>query len=212
VKYEPPTDLLHDIFRNVDDPDLFYGVQQSSSLESVMETLEHESSGFKNLLFQSAQYDSEIQMSGDADARGLLKALNSTNLQGIANSLTSTLKGSKSSVSFDSMMQAAIDLRQWDLPVSPLNASPSAALFRTFQSLNTSRSLVDVSNSVNDSLLAILGSLGSTSRSAMSFRAAMKDLGIVTEISDVLSAKSLEETSEEWRKIAERNSWLKTTR
>ncbi|GIC89214.1 DNA-binding protein kinase TEL1 [Aspergillus udagawae] len=211
VKYEPPTDLLHDIFRNVDDPDLFYGVQQSSSLESVMETLEHESSGFKNLLFQSAQYDSEIQMSGEADARGLLKALNSTNLQGIANSLTSTLKGSKSSVSFDSMMQAAIDLRQWDLPVSPLNASPSAALFRAFQSLNTSRSLLDVSNSVNESLLAILGSLGSTSRSAMSFRAAMRDLGIVTEISDVLSAKSLEETSEEWRKIAERNSWLKTT-
>jgi ataxia telangiectasia mutated family protein len=212
VKYEPAPDLLHDIFRNVDDPDLFYGVQQSSSLESVMETLEHESSEFKNLLFQSAQYDSEIQMSGDADAHGLLKALNSTNLQGIANSLTSTLKGSKGSVSFDSMMQAAIDLRQWDLPVSPLNHSPSAALFRTFQSLNTSRSLVDVSNSVNESLLAILGSLGSTSRSAMSFRAAMRDLGIVAEISDVMSAHSLEELSEEWRKIAERNSWLKTTR
>ncbi|KAH2370988.1 Serine/threonine-protein kinase tel1 [Aspergillus fumigatus] len=211
VKYEPPPDLLHDIFRNVDDPDLFYGVQQSSSLESVMETLEHESSGFKNLLFQSAQYDCEIQMSGDADAHGLLKALNSSNLQGIANSLTSTLRGSKSSVSFDSMMQAAIDLRQWDLPVSPMNHSPSAALFRTFQSLNTSTSLVDVSNSVNESLLAILGSLGSTSRSAMSFRAAMRDLGIVTEISDVLSATSLEELSEEWRKIAERNSWLKAT-
>ncbi|PKX97560.1 DNA-binding protein kinase TEL1 [Aspergillus novofumigatus IBT 16806] len=211
VKYEPPPDLLHDIFRNVDDPDLFYGVQQSSSLESVMETLEHESSGFKNLLFQSAQYDSEIQISGDAEAHGLLKALNSTNLQGIANSLTSTLKGSKGSLSFDSMMQAAIDLRQWDLPVSPLNTSPSAALFRTFQSLNTSRSLVDVLNSVNESILAILGSLGSTSRSAMSFRAAMRDLGIVTEISDVLYAKTLEDISDEWRKIAERNSWLKTT-
>ncbi|RHZ52673.1 DNA-binding protein kinase TEL1 [Aspergillus thermomutatus] len=211
AKYEPPPEVLHDIFRNVDDPDLFYGVQQSSSLESVMETLEHESSGLKNLLFQSAQYDSEIQMSGDASAHGLLKALNSTNLQGIANSLTSTLRGSKSSVSFDSMMQAAIDLRQWDLPVSPLNPSPSAALFRALQSLNTSRSLVDVSNSVNESLLAILGSLGSTSRSALSLRAAMRDLGIVTEISDVLSAKSLEEISEEWRKIAQRNSWLKTT-
>jgi ataxia telangiectasia mutated family protein len=46
----------------------------------------------------------------------------------------------------------------------------------------------------------------------MSFRAAMRDLGIVAEISDVMSAHSLEELSEEWRKIAERNSWLKTTR
>ncbi|EAW13128.1 DNA-binding protein kinase TEL1 [Aspergillus clavatus NRRL 1] len=215
AKYEPPPEILHEIFRNVDDPDLFYGVQQSSSLESVMGTLEHESSGLKNLLFQSAQYDSAIQMSEDtnANASGLLRALNSTNLQGIANSLSSYVGGTKgSSVSFESMMQAAINLRQWDIPVSPLNLSPSAALFRAFQSLNSSRTLLEVSSSVKESLLAISDSLASTSRSAMSLRTAMRDLGIVTEISDMLSAKSSEEINEVWKEVAQRNTWLKTTR
>ncbi|KAH8427206.1 DNA-binding protein kinase TEL1 [Aspergillus melleus] len=213
AKFSAPPTELHEIFKNIDDPDFFYGIPQSSSLESVMETLEHESSGFKNLLFQSAQYDSEKQMSGNPNNLGVLKALNSTNLQGIANCVfTSTGGGTKDmTVSFESMLQAATNLRQWDIPISPLNPSPSATIFRTFQTLNTSAALPDVSVTIEESFLATLGSLTSDSRSAMSLRTATRVLGTLAEISDVLGAKSAEEIDHEWEKIKTRSSWLKNT-
>ncbi|KAE8350977.1 Serine/threonine-protein kinase tel1 [Aspergillus coremiiformis] len=213
AKYDAPSDMLHEIFKDIDDPDFFYGIQQSPSLDSVMETLQHESSGFKNLLFQSAQYDSEIQMSENANSYGVLKALNSTNLQGVASSMFSAYGGGlkDTSSSFDSMLQAATNLRQWDIPVPPMNHSPSATVFRAFQSLNTSGSLTDASRSINQCLLTTLDSLTSTSRSAMSLRTAMRVLGIITEISDVLEARSTEEINCEWQKIAARDTWMKTT-
>lgn len=213
AKYEPPTDLLHDIFKDIDDPDLYYGIHKKASLDSVMETLEYESSGFKNLLFQSAQFDSEIQMSESASRYGVLKALNSTNLQGIANSISPMLGYSAdTSTSFDSMLQSATSLRQWDIPVSPLNTSPAATIFRVFQSLNSSTKLTEVSKSIDECLLSTLGLLTSTNRSSMSLRTAMRVLGIITELDDVVNAKSSEEANETWTGIKNRNSWLKTTR
>ncbi|KAJ5782365.1 hypothetical protein N7457_004139, partial [Penicillium paradoxum] len=213
VRYEPPTELLHDVFKNIDDPDLFYGIQQSSSLTSVMERLEYESSGFKNLLFQSAKYDSEIQMTDSAESYGVLKALNSTNLQGIANTMLSASSSAKDApVAFGSMLQAATSLQKWDIPVSPLNSSPSATVFRTFQSLNTSGSLLEVTNSIESGLLTTLDSLLKTGRSAIQLRSSMRALGIMTEISDTLRSSCPEKMEEGWQKIMARSSWLKTER
>ncbi|KAL4887390.1 hypothetical protein BJY04DRAFT_212427 [Aspergillus karnatakaensis] len=212
VKYEPPAGLLHDIFKNIDDPDFFYGVQQSSSLDSVMETLEHESSGFKNLLFQSAQYDSQVQMTGSGNTYGVLRALNATNLQGIANSMLSASgHSSDTSVPFGSMLKAATNLRQWDIPVSPLNTSPSATIFRAFQTLNTSGMLVDVSSSIDESLTNSLNLIDNDRHSALSLRTAMKVLGILTEIEDVINCKSTEDINQQWQRIAARTTWLKNT-
>ncbi|RDW63035.1 DNA-binding protein kinase TEL1 [Aspergillus mulundensis] len=212
VKYEPPAGLLHDIFKSIDDPDFFYGIKQSSSLDSVMETLEHESSGFKNLLFQSAQYDSQVQMAGTGNSYGVLKALNSTNLQGIANSMLGA-RGSSSdtAIPFDSMLKAATNLRQWDIPVSPLNTSPSATIFRAFQSINTPGPLVDMLASIDESFKTSLTLIDSDRRSAKSLRTAMRTLGVLTEIEEVLNSKSATELDQKWTKMSRRISWLKNT-
>lgn len=213
AKYEPPSDLLHDIFRDIDDPDLFYGIQKTASLDSVMETLEHESSGFKNLRFQSAQYDSEIQMAENTNRYGVLRALNSTNFQGVANTMLPAIGDSEdTSSSFNSMLQSATSLRQWDIPVSPMDASPAATVFRVFQSLNMSDTLSEVSKSIDECLLSSLDLLTSSNRSAMSLRTAMRILGIITEVNDVVSARSYEKVSQACLDIMGRNSWLKTTR
>lgn len=215
AKYEPPIGLLHDVFKNIDDLDLFYGIQQSSSLTTIMERLEYESSGFKNLLFQSAQYDSEVQMSERANPHGVLKALNSTNLQGIANTMLSALGTSSETqapLSIDSTLQAATSLQQWDVPVSPLDSSPSATVFRVFQSLDTSSSLSEVACCINDCLLSTLNNLVETGQSAIKLRASMRALGIMTEISDVLQSSSPEAIQEAWKSIMTRSSWLKTER
>ncbi|CAG7979258.1 unnamed protein product [Penicillium salamii] len=217
VKYEPPADLLHDVFKNIDDPDLFYGIERSSSLASVMEKLEYESSGLKNLLFQSARYDSEIQMTDSAESYGVLKALNSTNLQGIANTMLSASSNTNgASVAFDSALQAATSLQKWDLPVSPSDLSPSATVFRTFQGLNTLGSFSEMKSSVEKGLLATLdnlvkaGSPVQTGRSAIQLRASMRALGIMTEVSDTLHTSCSEEIEGQWSKITTRSHWLKT--
>lgn len=213
ARYEPPVELLHDVFKNIDDPDSFYGIQQSSSLATVMERLEYERSGFKNLLFQSAQYDSEIQMSDSANPYGVLRALNSTNLQGIANTMLSASNSAKEApASVDSMLQAATNLQQWDIPVLPLDSSPSATVFRAFQSLNTSSSSSEVIACIDDCLLTILKGLTETGRTAIQLRTSMRALGIVTEISDVLQSASTEQIAEEWNNIETKSSWLKTER
>ncbi|KAL4802065.1 hypothetical protein BDV18DRAFT_147456 [Aspergillus unguis] len=212
VRFEPPAGLLHDIFKNIDDPDFFYGIQQSSSLDSVMETLEHESSGFKNLLFRSAQYDSEVQMTGSGNACGVLKALNSTNLQGIANSMFGSLgNSSDAAIPYGSMLKTATNLRQWDIPVSPLNSSPSATIFRVFQSLNTSGSLLDIRASIDEGFSNNLALINSDRRSAMSLRTAMRVLGILTEVEEVLDSRSAEALTEKWQRISSRTSWLQAT-
>lgn len=213
AKYEPPVGLLHDIFKNIDDPDLFYGIQQSSSLTTVMERLEYESSGLKNLLFQSAQYDSEVQMSDSPNPFGVLRALNATNLQGIANTMLSA-SGSATNVpaSFDSMLQAATSLHKWDIPVSPLDVSPSATVFHAFQSLNTSASLSEVAVSLDNCLLTTLKTMSETGQSTIELRNTMRALGIMTEMSDVLQISSAQEMKDEWEKIMARSSWLKTER
>ncbi|KAJ5690143.1 hypothetical protein N7462_004535 [Penicillium macrosclerotiorum] len=211
AKFEPPIGLLHDVFKNIDDPDLFYGIQQSSSLSTVMERLEYESSGLKNLLFQSAQYDSEVQMSDNANPYGVLRALNATNLQGIANTMLVASSNIKSlPASFDSMLQAATSLQQWDVPVSPSDSSPSAIIFRTFQSLNNSSSLSEFTTCLEDCLLTTANTLVESGQSAIQLRSTMRALGIMSEICDVIQASSSQALEEKWQTILDRSSWLKT--
>lgn len=213
AKYEPPAELIHAVFTNIDDPDLFYGIQQSSSLANVMERLEYEGSGFKNLLFQSAQYDSEIQNSDSPDAFSVLRALNSTNLQGIANTMMSASGNAKEiSTSFDSMLQAATSLQQWNVPVSPLDTSPSTTVYRAFQSLNTSGSLPEATKCIESCLLSTVNTLVGPRRSAIQIREKMRTLGIVTEISDVVLSTSAQEVEDEWERMMARGNWLKTER
>lgn len=211
AKFEPPVGLLHNVFKHIDDPDLFYGIQQSSSLDTVMERLEYESSGFKNLLFQSAHYDSEIQMLGHGNAYGVLKALNSTNLQGIANTMvTSSGTAKDMSISFDSTLKAATNLQQWDIPISPFESSPQSMIFRAFQSLNTSSSLSEINTSIDSSLLVTLDAVIENGQSAMQLRSAMRSLGVLTEMSDLLRSSSSNDMRNKWNEIIGWSSWLST--
>ncbi|KAL2011470.1 hypothetical protein VTN00DRAFT_4188 [Thermoascus crustaceus] len=210
AKYIPPSGLLHDIFRNIDDPDFFYGIQQEPSLDSVMEKLNYESAGIKNLLFQSAQYDSDIQTAGDVNAYGIIKALNATNLQGIASSMFSAPSNSKGATApLESMLETAMSLQQWDIPVPSLAPSAPGVLFRAFQSLNMSSNGTQVLESLDECFTTILDQLVEANQPATSLRASMRALGILTEIDEALYSTSSEQIEEEWKKIRSRDVWLK---
>ncbi|KAJ9371691.1 hypothetical protein DTO282E5_3624 [Paecilomyces variotii] len=210
VRQSLPIDLLHDIFRNIDDPDSFYGIQQEASLRSVMEKLDYESAGIKNLLFQSAQYDSDVQMSGEASAFSVIKALNSTNLQGLASAMLSSPAALKrTSAPFESMLSTAMSLQQWDIPVPSSKTSPTGVLFKTFQGLSTSESSTDIPKLLDESFVILLDHLGESNQSVTSLRSVMKALGILTEVDEVLCSSSSAQIEDEWEKITSREKWFK---
>ncbi|EPS32452.1 hypothetical protein PDE_07412 [Penicillium oxalicum 114-2] len=210
AKYEPPVEFLNEIFRNIDDPDLFYGIQQSSSLATVMERLEYEGTSLKTLLFQSANYDTNIQLSDRVDPSGVLKALNATNLQGVANTLLAASGGHGEGSSSAAMLHAATSLQQWDVPILPADFSPSAMVFKAFQGLNKSISMSEVEASLNECLSKSLSHLVQPSRSTIELRNTMRALGILSEMKDVLQASSSEDMKNEWQKIMTRSNWLKS--
>ena len=55
-------ELMLDIYRNIDDPDSYYGVPQEPSLDLVLSRLDHEAEGFKSLMFRGARLDSQMRM------------------------------------------------------------------------------------------------------------------------------------------------------
>ncbi|KAK1055360.1 Serine/threonine-protein kinase tel1 [Friedmanniomyces endolithicus] len=86
-----PEELLLSIFRQVDEPDSFYGVQQPASLESILGRLDYESDGIKSLMFRTARMDSAMRLSHQApqsDAHGMMRSLSALNLYSLEDQVT----------------------------------------------------------------------------------------------------------------------------
>lgn len=213
VKYMPPPSLLHGIFRKIGDPDLFYGVQQDATLSSVMEKLDYEGAGFKNLIFQSAQYDSDLKLNGNGSTYGIIKALNATNLQGVATAMISAPSTSESRATpSDYLLSTSMSLQQWDISVPPSNSSPSGTLFKVLQNLNVSEDKSTLLEINNTCFMEVLGHLADGQRSAATLRDAMRVLGLLSEVDSVVRSTSPEQLEELWEGITSRKAWLQTER
>lgn len=211
----PSSDLLHDIFQNIDDPDLFYGIQHDASLDSIISKLQHEGSGFKNLFFQSAKYDADIKLTRAADdvnTSNIIEALNSTNLQGLASVISRAPGPSSGKVSaFDGVLSSALYLQQWDIPV-PMTSSATGNLFKALQSLSTTEDRTQAVHTLDDCFVGVLDRLSDDNQSLSSLKASMRTLGILTEIDETLVSHTPDQVKETWQRILQRSSWLKYER
>ncbi|EEP80156.1 conserved hypothetical protein [Uncinocarpus reesii 1704] len=212
VKFVEPTELLHNIFSNIDDPDMFYGVHQEPSIETVLGKLGYESSGLKNLAFQSAYYDTSMTIDGNSDdtsALGILKALNSTNFQGIANAMfRAPGVGERRPEVFDSMLSTALCLKQWDIPI-PNTTSPTGNIFKALQSLNTFEEKAQLVQVLDECFLDMLGCLSKENQSLSSLKDTMQALGVLSELDEILSSESYQQVADSWERVLNRSLWLK---
>jgi ataxia telangiectasia mutated family protein len=209
IKYTPPTLLLHDIYRRIGDPDLFYGIQQDATLTSVLEKLDYESVGFKNLIFQSARYDSDLRLDGKGNTHGLFKALNATNLHGVANAMLSVPNNTEgASIDSEHLLSTAISLQQWDIPALPSQGSAMTVLFKAFQNLNTVDTMKDVLKFNDNCFLDILDQSQDQNRSVTTLRDSMRALGLLTEVDDVLRSTTSAQVEDLWDRITSRTSWF----
>ena len=154
-------EVLRSIFKDMEEPDSYYGVQQRSTLESVLDRLDYEGDGVKSLMFRSAQVDSMMRASHSgaaAGAQGLTRSLASLSFEGLEYALLSGSMADTSD-SQNEMLRAARNLQQWDVAVPQKTEEPAAACFAVFQDLSRASDALLYNRSVRSRLLSQLHSV-----------------------------------------------------
>lgn len=214
AKVEEPTDLLLEIYRNIDEQDAFYGVQQPSSLASMMARLEYEHAGFKSLSFRGAHYDSQIRFSPSAtlaDEEGMVQALETLDLNGLSQSLLGKMTN-MSPVSLKTMLNTARKLEQWDLSAPVSHANCAGSVFRAFQGINNAPHVDAFSGVVDTALTETIRLLRSGEIVGSSIHETLGTLAVLTEMDELCSVRDLEQLEDVWLRFEEREDWMHTER
>lgn len=209
-----PQDILHHIFKHIDDPDIFYGLQQNASLGTVLNRLEYENDGMKSLAFRGAQYDVHLRLQDKAsksDAQALVNALGMLSLDGLSHSLIQ----SQQSISMDThsikrMFQTARKLEQWDLPMPASYDNEAVMLYKSFQAVNLSNDRESLIIAVAEGLKSTFSGLLQSTTKAGSIHASLQSLAALTEMDEVLSSSSSEQFEEMLARFHSRSNWMRT--
>ncbi|KAF2233374.1 hypothetical protein EV356DRAFT_559975 [Viridothelium virens] len=212
IKTPIPNDLLLEVYTNISDPDAFYGVEQQPSLDTVMIKAEHESNGFKSLLYRGARLDSQLRRDANFDAtdyRGILQALNRLNVNSITQSLVNAQQGHAMDENIAaSLLDTARRLEQWDLRPPDSAKPPSATLFKTFQTLNTGHDQSLILRGLDSGLLECMRGVTSQSPTATLLHGPLGALAVLTETSDVMRAGSADALRDTWSNMQSRQGWM----
>ncbi|KAI1154204.1 phosphatidylinositol 3 [Nemania diffusa] len=216
VRAQESTNLLLEIFENIDDPDAYYGLTQVSSLTNVLARLEYEKEGIKSLAFRGAQYDSHIRKSDPAavlDSQSLVGTLGSLDLSGLSYALLQnqqSLDGSSSAV--ESTFSTARKLEIWNLPAPSSTRNPSVAIYKTYQAWNRASETSVVKRVAWTGFTEIMQNALKDDISASSLRDHLGSLAVLTELNaavDVANSTDLEQLLETFRN---RTNWMKSGR
>lgn len=213
ARIQEPTDLLLCIFENIDEQDAFYGVQQPSSLSSMMARLEYENAGFKSLSFRGAHYDSRIRLgTGDWEDEGnMVKILDSLDLNGLSQSLLNKMSKSGPN-SIDSMLQTARKLEQWDISAPTSHASCTSTIFRVFQTVNNAADYKALTLGLDTGIQESMKTLMAGNTAGSSLQTSLSTLSILAEAEEILSSKGSDQLQEACSRFASREQWMSSSR
>lgn len=216
VREQGSEDLLVDIFENIDDPDAYYGLPQTSGLSSVLARLEYEKDGAKSLAFRGAQYDSHIRRrdpSAQQDGRSLVQALGTLGLAGLSDSLLQTqqsLDGAPTSL--ESTFQTARRLEQWNLPVPESTSNFAATVYKAYQAIYKANDMSTIRSTIRESYEKTMRALFTQGYNATILRQHLGSLAVLSELDDVLDATSLSDLESMLAKFDTRTRWMRSGR
>jgi ataxia telangiectasia mutated family protein len=203
-----PDELLLSIFKNIDETDSFYGVQQIPSLAAVLDRLDYEADGFKGLLFRGARLDSQMRRLRNTepqDARGLVRSLVNLNLNSVTHSLLSNqqvFNGGTSMV--DSVLRTARKLEQWDIRAPQMVDTEASTTFKVFQGISNATDLGAVRRRLDDGFLSTVQTMLSPTHTGQSVKASLRTLGMLAEVDDVMTSNSAETLRDAWKNMLNR--------
>lgn len=208
-----PMALQLSIYKNLDEPDSFYGVQRESTLLSVLDRLEYEGDGIKSLLFRGARLDSQMRRANkveSADRQGTIKSLIMLNMNGITNSLLSN--DQFRDVGHDAVeggLSTARKLNQWDVRAPELNHSESSTLFKAFQGLHFAKSAVEARSHFERQLLVTMNYATEKMRSSLPIKTRLRTLAVLTEADEVIESDRSEHLLDTWDHMKAREKWMR---
>lgn len=201
--------LLLSIYRDLDEPDSFYGVDREASLDAVAEQLSFEGSGTKQLLFRGAKADSLLRSNQKADDEclgELIHALANVDMNSIIQHITSSRDDAlRTELARDSIYNSAIKLQQWNLPVSTHQNTLAGINYHALQAVSLATDRSTVNTALNKSCKSIYDLLKQTGTTSKASRALFASLGSLTEVSDMLALSGGEQLRETWRRHKSRD-------
>jgi ataxia telangiectasia mutated family protein len=216
AKSHEPTELLLTIFQSIDDPDLYYGVQQDASLSTILARLEYEKDGPRSLAFRGAQYDSHVRSQDSKsaqEAEHLIKALDVLSLAGLSHSLLQAQQTMGMSITImESMYQTARKLEQWDLPVPSSGSNNAATIYKVYQGVHVAADRASILQAVDEGLSCTMTGLVPNDLSAGALHSSLQSLAVLTEMDEILSAQGSEQFEEMLSRFQNRSDWMKTGR
>ncbi|KAH5541187.1 serine/threonine-protein kinase Tel1 [Parastagonospora nodorum] len=208
-----PLDLQLSIYKNLDEPDSFYGVERGSTLLSVLDRLEYEGDGGKTLLFRGARLDSQMRRTNafdPSDSRGTVKSLIMLNLNSVTHSLLSNDQFQDMGDDVvESTLHTARKLGQWDIKAPEANHTESSTLFKAFQGLHFAKSAVEAKENFERQLIATMNFLTSQGDSSVPEKARLRTLAALTEADEVIRAERSEHLLDTWDRMRAREKWMR---
>lgn len=216
VREQDQGDMLLDIFENIDDPDAYYGLPQTSSLSSVLARLEYEKDGAKSLAFRGAQYDSHIRQRNpntEQDGRSLVRALGTLGLAGLSDSLLQTQQGlDGASTSLESTFQTARRLEQWNLPVPESTSNFAVTVYKAYQAIHKASDMSAIRSTIHEGFEETMRAMSTQGYNATSLRQHLGSLAALSELDDVLDATSFADLEKVLEKFDSRTEWMRSGR
>ncbi|KAK4249918.1 Serine/threonine-protein kinase [Corynascus novoguineensis] len=213
---EDSSEVLLDIFENIDDPDAYYGLNQDASLSTVVARLEYENDGSKSLAFRGAQYDSHLRSRDSAsrqDGQALIKALSSLGLAGLSNSLLQTQQSlDGSSDSLDGTFTTARRLEMWNLPAPSTNDNWAVTVYKAYQSMHQAPDIDAVRGVIHDGLRSTVRHLSSRGLNSSTLRHQLGALAALAELDDVLNVTDQSELQQALKSFEKRSKWMMSGR
>ncbi|RYP47410.1 hypothetical protein DL768_006525 [Monosporascus sp. mg162] len=217
IRAQESTELLMNIFENIDDPDTYYGLSQTSSLSNVLARLEYEKDGSKSLAFRGAQYDSHIRrrdtQAANIDSQSLVGTLNNLGLSGLSHSLLQTqqrLDGSLAAV--DSTFNTARRLEIWNLPAPTSTDNPSVTLYKAYQRCYHATDLDAARKAIYTGFSQTVRNLVKADLGPSRLRHSLGAVAALTEFDDALSASDSAQLTELLSTFSSRSGWMKSGR
>jgi serine-protein kinase ATM len=207
-----PDDLLLRIYKSIDEPDSFYGVEQEPNLESVLSHLDYEANGMKSLLFRGAQMDSETRRQhkiSDANSQGIVSSLSHLNMNSITSALLSSGKiHADGTALVDDVFRTAQKLGQWDIRPSERPLGEASTLYAVFQGLNNASDAKSIRDKLDAGFSSIFKRLLNSANPGKDSEWALRTLGILTEVDDATTSLSAEQLHDARINADSRKGWM----
>ena len=201
-------ELLLEIYKNINDPDSFYGVQQAPSLQSVMDRVDHEKDGLKGMILHSARMDASMRRMGqsqETESQGIIRSMGAMNLNALTHDLLNRSKSKEyNGATTETMLDSARKLQQWDIVPHADSNSSSAMLYSVCRSMSQASSLDAFKVDLSSAMRSAHRKLQDPQLDVLTIRSTLSALAVLTEIDELTVVRSVAELTQLWELMQKR--------